>query len=208
MGGKRRRIGRRTATIRSPGASTLSRSGASPGRRWNAVSGMSRRPAAPSTSTTASNAANGTQKSDGLVAMQLSLQPRMACSRFSPAACVAAGTRARVCCRRRRCRRNRRSGCVAAGCRRPWRRCEAGRRRRTAGLRRWPDMRFGEIGVVSEVGVADAGRRCACRRWTACSIAVEAGDAGDVDEAAGAGDAALHQVDQVGTGGEVGGTGR
>ena len=38
----------------------------------------------PSISTTASSATSGTQKSDGCVAMQLSLQPSTACSRFSP----------------------------------------------------------------------------------------------------------------------------
>ena len=63
---------------------TFSRSGASPGRWWNASSGISRRPALPSISTTASRAASGTQKSEGCVAMQCSLQPNIACSRLSP----------------------------------------------------------------------------------------------------------------------------
>ena len=42
------------------------------------------RPCGPSISTTASSAASGTQKSEGWVAMQCSLQPSTACSRFSP----------------------------------------------------------------------------------------------------------------------------
>ena len=38
--------------------------------------------------------------------------------------------------------------------------------------------------------------------------AVEAGQAGDVDQAVGARDVALHQVEQIGAGGEIGGAGR
>ena len=47
-------------------------------------SAISRLPLRPSISTTASSATSGTQKSDGFVAMQASLQPRIACRRFSP----------------------------------------------------------------------------------------------------------------------------
>src|SRR6202043_1573260 len=46
--------------------------------------GLGRQPALPSISTTASSATRGTQKSDGWVAMQASLQPSTACNRFSP----------------------------------------------------------------------------------------------------------------------------
>ena len=50
----------------------------------SASSATSRRPFVPSISTTASSATSGTQKSDGWVAMQASLQPSTACRRFSP----------------------------------------------------------------------------------------------------------------------------
>ena len=52
--------------------------GVSPGRRCSASSATSRRPVRPSISTTASSATSGTQKSDGWVAMQASLQPSTA----------------------------------------------------------------------------------------------------------------------------------
>ncbi|GJE42006.1 hypothetical protein AEGHOMDF_1176 [Methylobacterium soli] len=61
--------------ISSPAPSAVSRSGCAPGRQWNAVSGTVREPCGPAISTMADRAASGTQKSEGLVAMQCSLQP-------------------------------------------------------------------------------------------------------------------------------------
>ena len=78
--------------ISSPGASAVSRSGSVAGQAVKVVERRcSRRPCGPATSTTASRAASGTQKSDGWVAMQASLQPRMAWVAVLAAAGVAAG---------------------------------------------------------------------------------------------------------------------
>ena len=83
--GCRRSAGRRTATISSPGSSTRLALGRVAGQAVEAPRAESRGgPRVPSISTTASSATSGTQKSDGWVAMQLSLQPSTACSRFSP----------------------------------------------------------------------------------------------------------------------------
>ena len=98
----------------------------------------------------------------------------------------------RVCCRRWRCRRNRRSACAAAGYRRPSRRCAAGPRRRTAALRPPPETAGRSCGHGPDRHCAPA-RRCAGLRRGALDP-VEAGHPADVDQVAGAHYAALHQV--------------
>ena len=117
-------------------------------------SGISRRPPLPSISTTASSATSGTQKSDGWVAMQCSLQPSTACSRLSPprasqpapGVALVAGA----------------GDVVEVGAARPLQQIAADRRgvaklRRRAGQQRLGDRRKapGESRVVREVGVAD-----------------------------------------------------
>ena len=74
-----------TAVIRSPRSSVVSRSGRSPGRRYNSPSGIIRDPSGPSTCTTASRAASATAMSEGWVATQCGDPPRMARLRWSPA---------------------------------------------------------------------------------------------------------------------------
>jgi len=70
--------------IRSPGSSTVSRSGVAPGGRWKSANGMLRSPFAPCTWTVASSAAIATFMSEGFVAMQCSLVPRIARVRLAP----------------------------------------------------------------------------------------------------------------------------
>ncbi|MNN55203.1 hypothetical protein D3C81_1700650 [compost metagenome] len=72
------------ATTSSSVASWLSRSGASPGRRWKSAKGILRSLAGPCTCTTASSAASATHMSEGWVATQAALAPRMAWIRFRP----------------------------------------------------------------------------------------------------------------------------
>ncbi len=78
-------LGSVTAVISSPGSSTVSICGVSPGRRWNSAIGMLR--AAPSgrtVSTVASSTRIATAMSLGWVAMQASLMPTTACWRLNP----------------------------------------------------------------------------------------------------------------------------
>ena len=69
---------------RYPLLSTAILAGASPGRRWNSAKGIARWPRADSTCTVASRAASATHMSEGWVAMQWSLAPRMACCLVMP----------------------------------------------------------------------------------------------------------------------------
>ena len=71
-------------TISSPAASGCSRCGVSPGSRKKSSKAMSRSPSRLTVCTTASNAASATATSDGCVAMQCSLVPRIACPRLKP----------------------------------------------------------------------------------------------------------------------------
>ena len=100
---------------------------------------------------------------------------------------------------------------VEIGAARPLQEIAADRRgvaklRGRSGQQRLGDRRKapGEIAVVREVGVADqrADPHAAVGKVL---DAVEAGKVADVDEAARAGDAALHQVEKVGAGGQIGG---
>src|SRR3954471_11448621 len=65
----------------SPWARTFSRSGRSPGARYNSINGIVRWPSVPCACTTASSATSGTQRSETCNAMQCSLAPRIACIR-------------------------------------------------------------------------------------------------------------------------------
>ena len=120
------------------------------------------------------------------------------------AAGVAARRRDRACCRRWRRRRNRRSASAARDCRRPWRRCEAARRPPTGAPRRPRESVGQNSAIVSEVGVADQ-RSDAHAAVGKVLDAVEAGKTADVDQPARAADAALHQVQKIGAGGQIGG---
>src|SRR5262249_46213614 len=62
----------------------VSRCGVSPGSRWKSANAITRSPDAPLTWTFASNIASATHMSDGCVAMQASLPPRIACMRLWP----------------------------------------------------------------------------------------------------------------------------
>ena len=72
------------ATISSPASSGCSRWGVSPGAGKKSSSAMARSPSGRTVCTTASNAASATARSDGWVAMQCSLVPRIACPRLKP----------------------------------------------------------------------------------------------------------------------------
>ena len=63
---------------------TVSNCGVSPGRRWKSAIGTLRSPFGPERRTVASSAARATAMSDGLVAMQSGLAPRMAWMRLKP----------------------------------------------------------------------------------------------------------------------------
>ena len=77
--------GRSIAMIISSGSRLVSSCGVSPGRRWKSANGDRRaRRAGPATWTAASSAASATHMSDGCVAMQCSLVPKMAWMRLSP----------------------------------------------------------------------------------------------------------------------------
>ena len=78
--------------------------------------------------------------------------------------------------------------------------------RRGAGEQRFGDGRIGagEIRVVGEVGVPDQ-RADAHAAVGQALHAVEARQPRDVDETVGPHGAALHQVEQIGAGGEIGG---
>ena len=78
----RGQIDRRDDLVRPAGC--VSRCGVSPGRRWNSANGIVRSPSGPVTRTTASSAASATHMSDGWVAMQCSLVPRIAWMRLKP----------------------------------------------------------------------------------------------------------------------------
>ena len=138
----------------------------SPGSRWNSSSGTSRRPSGPSISTTASSATSGTQKSDGWVAMQASLQPSTACSAVLAVARVAARARLAPVAGA--------GGVVEIGAARALHQVAADGRgiaqlRRGAGQQRLGDRRIGrgESRVVGEIGIAHHARRCARRRRAA-----------------------------------------
>ena len=62
----------------SVGARLVSICGVSPGNRWKSAKAIARSPSGPATWTVASKAASATHMSDGWVAMQASLVPRMA----------------------------------------------------------------------------------------------------------------------------------
>jgi hypothetical protein len=64
---------------------------------------------------------------------------------------------------------------------------------------------FGETGIVREIGVAHQ-RADPDAAVGEMFDAVEAGQTRDIDQTAGAGDAALHQVEQIGAGREIGRT--
>src|SRR5438876_10966831 len=73
-----------TCVMRSPGSSTVSRSGVLSGRRWKSPIGTARVLFGPCTWIVASKAAIATHISDGFVAMQCSLVPRTASERLLP----------------------------------------------------------------------------------------------------------------------------
>ena len=62
----------------SAGARLVSRSGVSPGSRWKSANAIVRSPDGPTTCTLASRAVSATHMSEGCVAMQALLAPRMA----------------------------------------------------------------------------------------------------------------------------------
>ena len=113
---------------------------------------------------------------------------------------------ARACCRRWRCRRNTRIASAAADCRRRSRHCEAAPTRRTAAPRRPRDRTSGEIRIMREIGIAHQ-RADANAAIGQTFDPVEPRQARDVDETVRTADAALHQVEQIGAGGEIGGAG-
>jgi len=72
------------AVMISLGRRLVSSCGVSPGNRWKSANTIARSPAGPTTWTLASSAASATHMSDGCVAMQASLVPRIACIRLRP----------------------------------------------------------------------------------------------------------------------------
>ena len=145
-------------------------------------SGTSRRPPLPSISTTASSAASGTPKSDGLVAMH-GFAPAEHGVRRSRRPRVAARAGLRAYCRRSRCRRNTRNACAAADCRRPSRRCEL---RRGAGQQRLGHRRESALAkdgscARSALRTQRADPHAAIGRG---SIAIKARKARDIDQTA------------------------
>ena len=146
--------GKRTATISSPGSSTLSRSGVSPGRRWNVSSGISRRPAL------AFDLDDGIERDQrhaeiGRMGGDAALAP--AEHRVQPvlaAAGVAARSRARACCRRWRRRRSRRSASAAADCRRRSRRCASCAEAPDSSASATAGKRCAKVRIVREIGIA------------------------------------------------------
>jgi hypothetical protein len=68
----------------SPELRLVSRCGVSSGNRWKSANAITRSPDVPLTWTFASNIASATHMSDGCVAMQASLLPRIACMRLWP----------------------------------------------------------------------------------------------------------------------------
>ena len=208
---RRRRRPPRPAVARRRSARPVRARCRAPARRragdGSLSSGISRRPALPSISTTASSATSGTQKSDGWVAMQCSLQPSTACSRVSPprasqpapgvALVAGAGDVVEI----------RRSACAAADCRRPSRRCAAAPRRPTAA-----PPRPRESAARSPASCARSALRTSApiRTPPSGSASIRSSPARRLmsTRRLGRGDAALHQIEQVGAGGEIGGAGR
>ena len=66
------------------GCRLVSSCGVSPGSRWKSANAIARSPAGPATWTMASSAASATHMSEGCVAMQASLVPRIAWMRLMP----------------------------------------------------------------------------------------------------------------------------
>ena len=198
--------GRRTATINSPGSSTLSRSGASPGRRWKFSSGHFAAPALPSISTMASKRdkghaeIRGVRRDAGLAPAEHRMLSGVAAARLAAGARLAFVAGA--------------GDVVEIGASRALQKIAADRRgvaklRRGAGKQRFGDRRKAsrEGWVMREIGVAHerADPNAAIGR---ALDPVEPGKAIDVDETARAGDAALHQIEKIGAAGEIGGAGR
>ena len=101
-------------------------------------------------------------------------------------------------------RRNTRIASAAADCRRRSRHCEAAPRRRTEAPRPRPDRTVAKSGIVREIGIANQ-RADADAAIGQTFDAVEPRQARDVDETVRTGDPALHQVEQIGAGREIGG---
>ena len=124
------------------------------------------RPLRPGSRTVASSAISATFMSDGLVAMQCSLVPRIASVAVEAVDRRAAGAGLALVARHARCRGSRCSACAAAGCRRWSPCCAAAATRRTAAPATAPRSRAARAGAGPDRNCAPA-RRCAGRRRAA-----------------------------------------
>ena len=158
-----------------------------------------RSPAGPVTCTLASSAASATHMSDGCVAMQASLVPRMALMRLMPFDRRAAAAGLRACCRASRCHRNRSSACAAGDCRRSTPCCAVAARRRPGSRSTAADSAARSAGDRRGRCSARA-RRCAGRR-PAFPRRLQR-QTRDVDQPRRPLDIVLHQVDQIGAAGD------
>ena len=163
------------AVMISSGSRLVSRCGVSPGSRWKSENAMARAPAGPATCTLASSAASATHMSEGCVAMQASLVPRMALMRLMPdiaeqplPGCALVAGRHRVV----EVKAPRALHEIAAG------RCHVAQLLRRAGQDRAREQRIAlfDQRVVGEVGVRHQrpDEKAAVRRFPRCSSAAVA----------------------------------
>ena len=157
------------AVMISSDARLVSRCGVSPGSRWKSENAMARAPAGPATCTLASSAASATHMSEGCVAMQASLVPKMALMRLMPLIAEQPLPGCALVAGRRRVVEVKAPRALQRDCRRSMPCCAVAATRRPGSRSRAADSAVRSTGDRRGRSSAPA-RRCASRRPTVSSM--------------------------------------